>query len=146
MQNSGMNYHNPSPPPVKILVVDDYPNTAALLARSIARLGARVDVVSATSGRQALEHAQDCGPDILITDMDMPDMTGLELIEKLREHPRGKLVVSFLVTSSYASELKIRARELNVREVLHKPAPPERVCQIISQVLEEIERNFPCIR
>jgi len=142
MQNSVMNSNYSASSPVKILIVDDYPNAAALLARSLARLDSRVEVMSATSALQALECVQDSAVDIVITDMDMPEITGLELIEKLQEHPAGRPIVSVLFTASHAPELEIRARHLNVREVLHKPIHPERVCQIISQVLEEMEMKL----
>jgi len=142
MQNSGMNFNYATSSPVKILVVDDYPNAAALLARSLARLDSSVEVVSATNALQALKCVEDGTPHILITDMDMPGMTGLELIEKLQEHPAGSRIVSVLFTASHAPELETRARHLNVREVLHKPVHPERVCQIVSQVLEEMDREL----
>ena len=45
---------------------------------------------SATSGQEALEQVNDGAADILITDMIMPGMTGLELIEKLQKHPAGR--------------------------------------------------------
>ena len=142
MQNSGMNFNNSVSSPVKILVVDDYPNTADLLARSISQLGAGVKVISATSAYQALKCVQDDAPNILITDMDMPGMTGLELIEKLQELPVGSTIVSMLITASQAPGLNIRARHLNVREILHKPVHPERLCQIVSHILEEMDKEL----
>jgi len=128
---------------VKILVVDDYPNSAAFLARSISKLGSKVKVISAASAYQALECVQDGVTDIVITDMDMPGMTGLELIEKLQEHPEGHQIISFLISASDAPELKINARNLHVREVFHKPVHPERICEVISRVLEEIHEELP---
>jgi len=74
----------------KILVVDDHPNTANMLARGISQLGPRVEVVSATSGPEALEKVAGGAVDVLITDMIMPGMTGLELIEKMQKHPGGR--------------------------------------------------------
>jgi two-component system response regulator YesN len=142
MQNCGMNLSDSGTSPVRILVVDDYPNTAVLLARSISRLTSGIEVYTATSAFQALKCAQDGVPNILITDMDMPEMTGLELIEKLQDHPLGSPIVSILITASQAPELNIRARHLNIREVLQKPAHPERVCQIVSQILQEREREL----
>jgi CheY-like chemotaxis protein len=141
MQNNDMTLNNPSLSPVKILVVDDYPNSAALLARSISKLGPKVQVISATSASQALECVQDGITDIVITDMDMPGMTGLELIKKLQEYPEGSQIISFLISASDTPELKINARSLHVREILHKPVHPERICQIISRVLEEIDKE-----
>ena len=72
---------------VKILVVDDHPNTATTLARAISQISSRVEVFSATSGGEALEVVKAGAADILITDMIMPEMTGLELIEQLHNHP-----------------------------------------------------------
>jgi CheY-like chemotaxis protein len=76
--------------------------------------------------------------DVLITDMDMPEMTGLELIEELQKQTLGHPTFSFLITASPAPGLKIAARHLNVREVLSKPVPVQRVCQIVSRALEEM--------
>ncbi len=142
MQNGGMNSCNAGSSALKVLVVDDYPNAAALLARSISKLGSNVRVSFATSAYQALECLQDGAIDILVTDMDMPGMTGLELIERLQKYPAGSRIVSFLITASHTQELKMKARELHVREVLHKPVHPERICQIIIGVQAEIEKEL----
>jgi CheY-like chemotaxis protein len=142
MQNCCMSLHTSPSPTVKILVVDDYPNAADLLARSLSRLDSRLEVVAAISAYQALEYVKKGAAKILITDMDMPEMTGLELIERLQEYSQGTSIVSFLITASHTQELKIKARELNVREVFHKPVHPERICEVISRVLEEIHEAF----
>ena len=143
MQNCGMRLHTSASPTVKILVVDDYPNAAALLARSLSRLDARLKVVSTISAYQALEYVKKDAVDILITDMDMPEMTGLELIERLLECSQEAPIVSFLITASHTQELKIKAHELNVMEVFHKPVHPERICEVISRVLEEKHEELP---
>jgi CheY-like chemotaxis protein len=140
MQNSGMNFPGPVSSRVKILVVDDHPNTAALLVRAISKLGNGVKAFSATSGHQALEYLQDGPVDVLITDMDMPEMTGLELIEKLHQHPVGAPTFTFLITASHVSGLQIAARRLNVTEVLSKPIHPQSVCQILRRALEEMDQ------
>ncbi len=123
--------------------MDDHPNTANMLARAIAQLGPKVEVVSATSGRQALDCVKDGAVDILITDMIMPEMTGLELIEELQKHPAGRPTFSFLVTAYDVPGLKITARRLNVKEVLLKPIHPQRICQIVSSALDEMDRAKP---
>ena len=138
-----MSLHTPASPTVKILVVDDYPNAADLLARSLSRLDSRLEVVAAMSAYQALEYVKKGAVNILITDMDMPEMTGLELIERLQEYSQGTSIVSFLITASHTQELKIKARELNVRDVFHKPVHPERICEVISRVLPEMHKELP---
>ena len=123
---------------IRILVVDDHPNTAATLARALAQLGPTVDVVSAASGREALEKVKNKGVDILFTDMIMPEMTGLELIEKMKSHPAGRPAYTYLVTAYDVPGLKVTAQRLKVNEVIVKPVRPERICQIATQAMEEM--------
>jgi len=131
--------------PVKILVVDDHPNTATMLARGIAQLGNRVEVKSATSGQEALEQANQGAIDILITDMIMPEMTGLELIEKFQKHPAGRPTFSYLVTAFDVPGLKVTARRLQVKDVIIKPVHPERICQIVLQAMNEMDHARPVV-
>jgi len=134
---------SPGAAPVKILVVDDHPNTATTLARAIAQLGNGVHVVSATSGREALAQVDDGAADILITDMIMPEMTGLELIEKLNAHSAGRPAFSFLMTAYDVPGLKVTARRLKVKDVIVKPVQPERICQIITEAIDEMNQVKP---
>lgn len=126
---------------VRILIVDDHPTTAATLARALSQLGSAVEVVSATNGAEALEKVKDKGVDILITDMIMPEMTGLELIEKLRDHPGGKPARTYLVTAYDVPGLKVTASRLKVNEVLIKPVRPERIYDIVSRAMEEMKQS-----
>ncbi|MBL8049731.1 MAG: response regulator [Anaerolineales bacterium] len=132
---------SPTTPQVRILIVDDHPSTAATLARALGQLGSAAEVVSATNGSEALEKVKDKGVDILITDMIMPEMTGLELIEKLRDHPGGKPSRTYLVTAYDVPGLKVTASRLKVNEVLIKPIRPERIYQIISRDIEEMKQS-----
>jgi YesN/AraC family two-component response regulator len=69
--------------PVSILIVDDHPNTAITLARAVSLAEPGVEVITAKSGEEALELANTKTVDLLITDMVMPGINGLELIERL---------------------------------------------------------------
>jgi len=122
----------------RVLVVDDHPSTATTLARAISQLGPGVEVISATSGRMALEYAKDEAVDLLITDMMMPDMNGLELIETLRAHPGGRPTYTVLITAYDVPGMKESARRLKVDEVLIKPIRPERIRQIVGKTLESM--------
>lgn len=123
--------------PVRILIVDDHPNTATMLARAIAQIGPKVEAISATSGREALECVNSGAADILITDMIMPEMNGLELLEKLQTHPAGRPAHVILITAYDVPGLNETARRLKVDQIIVKPVRPERICQIINQVLEQ---------
>jgi signal transduction histidine kinase len=123
---------------VRILVVDDHPNTADMLARALSQLGPLVDVISATSGPEALEKVAYGSVDILITDMIMPEMTGLELIEKLKSHPGGSPAFIYLITAYDVPGLKETARRLKVNDIILKPVRPERICLIVMQDIEKM--------
>jgi signal transduction histidine kinase/DNA-binding response OmpR family regulator len=133
----GMNL--PSHGQIRILVVDDHPNTANTLARALSQIGPAVDVVSAVSGHEALDKVKNKGVDILITDMIMPEMTGLELIEKMQNHHGGRPSYTYLVTAYDVPGLKVTARRLKVNEVIVKPVRPERIYQIATQAIEEMK-------
>ncbi|MBN2085802.1 MAG: response regulator [Anaerolineales bacterium] len=122
--------------PIYILVVDDHPSSAATLARVIAQLGPEVRVLSAESGGEALTLMQNKKVDILITDLVMPGITGLELIEKMQVMTNNRPAYTILMTAYDVPGLKEIARRLMVNEVVSKPVAPEAVCRIITRALE----------
>jgi signal transduction histidine kinase len=111
------------------------------LARALSQLGSGVDVISASSGRDALEKVKTVGVDILFTDMIMPEMTGLELIEKMQNHPAGKPAFTYLVTAYDVPGLKVTAQRLKVNEVIVKPVRPERICQIATNAIQDMKQS-----
>ena len=128
----------------RIMLVDDHPNTAITLARAISRLRAGIEVISATGGKEALEFAGQGGIDILITDMMMPGLNGFELIERLQAHPAGRPIHTILMTAYDVPGLRETARRLKIHDVIIKPVPTERICQIVNQVLDGMGRmNTP---
>jgi CheY-like chemotaxis protein len=124
-------------------VVDDHLGTATTLARAISQIGPGLEVIPATGGQEALERVKHTAADILITDMIMPDMTGLQLIEKLQNNPAGRPTFSFLITAYDVPGLRLTARQLNVTEVFTKPINPERICQIILQTIGKLVQAKP---
>ena len=134
---------NPKNSKLRILVVDDHPNTAITLARAISQLSPKLEVLSARSAEAALEMVQDKPIDFLITDMMMAGMNGLELVEKLQSHPAGRPSYVMLVTAYDVPGLKITARRLHVNEIVVKPVRPERVCQLVAKAIEEMGGETP---
>ena len=123
---------------IRILVVDDHPATAETLARAISQIGPEVNVISACSGSEALERVAGNSVDMLITDMMMPDMNGLELIEKIQSNSGGRPTHIILITAYDVPGLKETARRLKVDETIIKPVRPERICQIVGNVMKSI--------
>jgi len=130
-------------PNARILIVDDHPNTALSLSRAISKISPSLDVISATNGKNALERVKDGAVDLLITDMMMPEMNGLELIENLKNHPGGKPTYTVLITAYDVPGIRESARRLKVDQTIIKPVRPERICQIVSQALENLVNSNP---
>ena len=82
---------------MQVLVVDDQRDYCHLVARWLRKLGAGVRVELATSADEALSLMQSMTPDLLITDLRMPGMDGLELTRKVKEKAPAPVVV--LMTS-----------------------------------------------
>jgi len=122
----------------RVLVVDDHPSTAVTLARAISQLGPGIEVISATSGEMALECVRDGAVDLVITDMMMPNMNGLELIEKLRSHPGGRPTYTILITAYDVPGLRESARRLKVNETIIKPVQPDHICRTVGRALEDM--------
>jgi CheY-like chemotaxis protein len=99
--------------------------------------------MSASSGKEALDLTAGDSVDVLITDMMMPGMNGLELIERMQASPSGRPSHTILITAYDVPGLKETARRLKVDETIIKPVRPERICQIVSNVVKSVEHEAP---
>jgi signal transduction histidine kinase/DNA-binding response OmpR family regulator len=133
MDNAALTPVNSNP---RILIVDDHPNTASMLARALGQFKTPVDVLTARTGTEALEIIGQHGVDVLITDFMMPGMNGLELIEKLQG---GREPAHTILITAYDSPgLAATARRLKIKDYLVKPVQPEKIRAIVSQTLDSI--------
>jgi DNA-binding response OmpR family regulator len=126
--------------PVKLLIVDDHPNTAAMLARVLSKFDTPVDITTASGGEEALKMIGDQGVDILITDFMMPGVNGLELIEKLRGSQKSAHII--LITAYDTPDLAVSAQRLNVQDYLVKPVQPEKIRGIVGKVIDGLRPSF----
>jgi signal transduction histidine kinase/DNA-binding response OmpR family regulator len=107
-----------------------------MLARVIRKLDTPVEVLTASSGEDALQQLGDGVADVLITDFMMPGMSGLELIEKLQEG--RKPAHTILMTAYDTPGLSITIRRLDIQDYLVKPVDPERIRDIVAKAIKEI--------
>jgi two-component system chemotaxis response regulator CheY len=116
----------------RVLAVDD---SAALLGVLVECLRAGGhEVVTAANGREALERLREHAPDVVVTDLNMPEMSGLELIEAARGEAAGQGVPMLLLTSETAPELKARARAVKATGWLAKPLDGPRLLALIAEL------------
>lgn len=103
----------------KILVVDDTPQNVKLLCDLLAAKG--YDVVSASSGPEALERLAKDAPDLVLLDVVMPEMSGYEVCRVIREKPETRLLPVVMVTALDPAEERVKGIEAGADEFLSKP-------------------------
>jgi DNA-binding NtrC family response regulator len=118
----------------RILVVEDSQDARLSMQNLLATsLGVQVDAVA--DGRKALETLGERPYSIVITDLKMPHVNGIELMKELQER---RLDVTVIVTTGYGSiEEAVHAMQLGAYEYLTKPADPKRLCLVIQRALRE---------
>jgi adenylate cyclase len=102
----------------KILVVDDLPQNVRLLQAVLTSHG--YAVTSASSGREALDRVEGELPDLVLLDIQMPEMDGYEVCRRLRQDPATQFLPIVLVTSS-DSEVRVNAIEAGADDFITKP-------------------------
>jgi two-component system, cell cycle response regulator len=117
-----MNLQPPASETQRILVVDDCPQLRALL---VARLAdPHVEVHAVASGGEALETVRGVPMDLMLLDIDMPGIGGLEVLRRLKADPLTQAVQVILVTGSEDLATKIRGFELGATDYITKPFEP----------------------
>jgi DNA-binding NtrC family response regulator len=117
----------------RILVVDDDALSREFLVEAVSALG--YEPIAARSGAEALERIASDKPDLVLTDLRMPGMNGVELVQRLQSEARG--LPSVLITAHGTIELAVQAMKDGASDVLLKPCSP----QALKVVIDRVERN-----
>jgi two-component system chemotaxis response regulator CheY len=119
---------------MKILVVDDSSTMRRIIVNTLSRLGYK-DVVQAADGQEAwdaLQANEDIG--VVITDWNMPNMNGLELVKKIRAQEKYKAMPIIMVTTEGGKKEVIIALKAGVNNYIVKPFTP----QVLKEKLEGV--------
>lgn len=116
-----------------IMTVDDSPSMRMLLRAALTDMG--YDVTEAEDGQQALERLDGGLPDLLITDINMPNLDGFGLIERLRANPDNRALPILVLTTESSDEKKQRARAAGATGWIVKPFHPDKLAAAIRRVL-----------
>jgi two-component system chemotaxis response regulator CheY len=117
----------------RILAVDD--SAAMRQMVSITLSGAGYEVEQANDGREALQIAERTHFDLVITDVNMPNMDGITLVRELRGLASYKFVPMLVLTTEATAERKQQGRAAGATGWLVKPFNPERLLATIAKVL-----------
>jgi two-component system alkaline phosphatase synthesis response regulator PhoP len=119
----------------KVLVADDEIHIIHVVAIKLRNNG--YEVISAENGNEAFTLACEEKPDIIVTDFQMPGMTGLELVRKLRQNgPTKNIPVIMLTARGFAVEDKEK-EELEISALVSKPFSPKELLRSIEDTLHE---------
>jgi DNA-binding response OmpR family regulator len=123
---------------LKVLVVDDEPMVRDVLARYLEADG--FEVATATDGPEALEVASATSPDLVLLDLMLPGLDGLEVMRRLRERTDTPVV---LLTAKGEEIDRVVGLELGADDYVTKPFSPREVVARVRAVLRRGERSDP---
>jgi two-component system, OmpR family, phosphate regulon response regulator PhoB len=124
-----------------ILVVDDEPDISALVAYHLARESFRVRTVS--SGPEAIRAAELERPDLIVLDLMLPGMSGLQVLEELRRRPETAEIPVILLTARKEEQDRIAGLRLGADDYVSKPFSPQELILRVGAVLRRVQQAPP---
>ena len=118
----------------KILVADD--ETHILHVVSLKLRNAGFHVITARDGQEALEIAQLERPDLIITDYHMPQLSGLELCQRLKQDPATSSIPAIMLTACGYQLDPTDTEQSGILRMLSKPFSPRQLLTTVNEVLE----------
>ena len=123
----------------RILIVEDSPTMRALLNSALEDLEVPVKITEASSGFEALR----CLPrepfDLIVTDINMPDINGLELVSFVKSNNAYRSIPLIIVSTEGADRDRERGLELGADAYLVKPFEPENLREVVVDLLSRSE-------
>ncbi len=118
-----------------ILLVDDDANLRAILRGCLEMAG--YTCIEAKDGQDARDKLQNASPDLIVTDHEMPKVTGLELIKGLKSQKNTEAIPVIFYSGLLTADLKTHALQAGAIVVLEKPFPLKQFLELVAQVCEE---------
>ncbi len=118
-----------------ILIVDDSGTMRKIIMRGIRQAGYKVEVFKeAGDGLQGLEQLDDGGVDLILSDVNMPNMNGLDFVKAVRQkHGNGTPIV--MITTEGSDDIVNEARASGANGYLKKPFTPEKIQEVLGPLL-----------
>jgi signal transduction histidine kinase/ActR/RegA family two-component response regulator len=126
---------------IKILAVDDEPDARILLATVLEQCGAKVKTCS--SAAETIAAFEEYAPDVLVSDIGMPDEDGYDLIRKIRrlESRTGKRVPAVALTAYARVEDRLKALSAGYNMHVTKPVEPAELIMVIASLTNQIKNS-----
>lgn len=117
-----------------ILTADDSASMRQMVTFTLK--GAGYDVLEAVDGKDGLEKAKKNDADMVITDLNMPHMDGIQMIREIRALPKYKFIPIILLTTESQDEKKMQGKAAGATGWIVKPFKPEQLLAVIKKVLK----------
>ncbi len=125
--------------PARILVIEDDPASLELVKYLLVRGGH--NVLEAMDGVSGLRTALEQGPDLVLCDLQLPEMDGLELMRQLRAHPQWRAVPTVAVTAYSMPGDREATLAVGFSGYISKPITPDTFLRHIDSYLPESQRS-----
>ncbi len=116
-----------------ILTVDDSPSIRQMIKFTLSENG--YNVIEAVDGQDALEKVKSASVNLVITDLNMPNMDGITLIKNLRQNPLFKFTPILMLTTESQETKKSEGKQAGATGWIIKPFKPEQLTAVIKKVL-----------
>ena len=117
-----------------VFAADDDPMQLALVEQTLLGMGYRVR--TATDGPSALAAMRACEPDLIVLDIRMPGLTGLDLLREIRDSDWGRSTPVLMMTGQGRVDRLVMARNAGATDYLLKPFPVERFVSRVEALLD----------
>lgn len=122
--------------PLDILVVDDSPVTRKMVRRAIGLCGLEIGQVhEAGDGAEALARLAEHHVDLVLADINMPVMNGMELVERMNADPQHSKIPVIIVATPISEQRIERLLDIGARAYLAKPFRPEALKDLVLEIL-----------
>lgn len=121
-----------------ILIVDDDAQNIEILVHELVRK--RFQVSTAENGYDTLEKAKKYQPDLIITDADLPDLSGVALLQRLRQDEKTVSIPVIFLTAQDGLQDRLRAFELGVRDYMIKPLHVSEIGARVKMIFNRLQR------
>ena len=123
----------------RILIVDDSATMRSLLASSLEELEQPTKIVEAESGFEALRFLPREEFDLVVTDINMPDINGLELVSFIKKNEKYASIPLVIISTEGSERDREKGLELGADAYLVKPFDPEDLRQVVGDLLASRE-------
>lgn len=124
----------------KILIVEDSPITRAMIASAVEIIG-DMEIFESKSGFEALKLLPHHSFNLIVTDINMPDINGLELVSFVKKNPEYKHIPLIIITTEGSERDKEKGLALGADEYLVKPFNPEELQTLVKKYLKTGDRQ-----